>query len=465
MINLVIYVLSLAIYFTLLFYGNVLGVNVLLFNIPLLVFIIYNLHKNNKIKNKYGLLFIIPIIILSFNYLIYNNSFSHINFIIIGIMFVLMNVFTVNPTYKIYELFVNGFNLILNQFRFKYIKYFLNIVKMKLKVKTNVELNKKIKSFIIVIPIILIVLKLLISADLQFENLFDGIFKILKSINISGIFGRIILTIIVFIIFGSAFNYLLFRYGNDNIQTNKSKIKIDAYTIKVLLILLNIIYVVFDFIQIRSLLFHHVDKGIVYSEYARTGFFQLMFISIINIVILLLSKKSKESASIKHLSSLMVLLTSIIICSSFYRMYLYEMAYGYTVLRLLVYVVLITEFIMLRPTISYIYNSNLKILKYYIIIVVVVLSVVNLFSIDKVIARNNIKRFYKTNKIDIEYLQNYNNDNILELYNLYLECNDENIKNDLKEYFLIIKKQNKKTNVFEYNYSKVKSKNILKNIK
>ena len=80
----------------------------------------------------------------------------------------------------------------------------------------------------------------------------------------------------------------------------------------------------------------------------------------------------------------MILLTIIIIVSSFLRMNLYERAYGYTVLRLLVYVTLITETILMIPTIIYIFNSKFKIIKYYIIIITSVYTLINFANIDKV---------------------------------------------------------------------------------
>ena len=58
----------------------------------------------------------------------------------------------------------------------------------------------------------------------------------------------------------------------------------------------------------------------------------------------------------------MVFLTLIIIVSSFYRMNLYEQAYGYTLLRLGVYVALITEGILLIPTVVYIVKDKINIL-------------------------------------------------------------------------------------------------------
>ena len=207
---------------------------------------------------------------------------------------------------------------------------------------------------------------------------------------------------------------------------------------------------------------HHVGDKINYAEYARSGFFQLMFISVINIIIILLSKKSKEKNYTKIMSLFTVLLTLIIIVSSFYRMFLYEQAYGYTVLRLGVYLILITEVLLLIPTIIYIFKKEFNVLRYYLIIIIAIYSLVNCFSIDKIIAENNIKRYERTGKIDLNYLENGNYDNLNQLRKIYLTVKeDEKIstweKACLEAYIKKMDKKNK-YNILEYNISKATAK-------
>ena len=187
-----------------------------------------------------------------------------------------------------------------------------------------------------------------------------------------------------------------------------------------------------------------------------------MIISVINIVILLLSKKSEEKNYTKIMSLITVLLTLIIIVSSFYRMFLYEQAYGYTVLRLGVYIILITEAILLIPTIIFIFKKDFNILRYYIIIALSVYSLVNCFSIDRIIAENNIRRYDKIGDIDIYYLMNNHYDNLDQLRMLSKELDkDKKImdmdKEALKAYIKDMDRNNK-YNILEFNISKEKAK-------
>lgn len=454
-----IYLLLICIINSILLYGQSLGINVIIFTIPFLIFLVVYLKINKLIKNKKGLLLIIPILILSSTYLFYNNVFTYLNILVIPILYILLFIFTITPTYNFIDLLKKGIYMVFQPFENIGSLNRVVTASIKKKIKLSNDTSKKIKSILIVIPIVIVILSLLNSADMVFNSYFKSIFNNFHNLSIYNIMGRIIMIIVLFTYIGSTFIYLL-----KIDKTETKKLEIEYYTIRLLLTVLNIIYVLFDIIQIRSLLLHHVGNTISYAEYARSGFFQLMFISVINVIIILLSKNTKETKYNKIMSLLMVFLTLIIIVSSFMRMYLYESTYGYTVLRLGVYIILITEVLLLIPTIIYIFNSKTKILRYYLYITIFVYTFINLFSIEDIITKNNIERYYKKKDIDIDYLENYNYDNIPLLINFYHKCDDKEIKENLKYYFNDIKDQLKVDNnsIFEYSISKEQAKRKLK---
>lgn len=467
MANLILYILIICIYNSILFFGKRLGVNVLLFNIPLLMFLYYVLNKGNRIKNKKGLLFMIPIILLSGSYLIYDNIFFKLlNILVIIILFMLMYLYTMKKVTKISEVVINVIKLLF--LPFSHIGKFYSAIKPKIDniIKISNINKKKVRAFLIVIPITILVLILLSSADMLFSSIFSDIFKVIKKISIDNVLGRIVTTIILFIYLGSTISYLLFGFSKVENKKGGKEYKIENYTIKILLTTLNIIYIVFDFIQIRSLIFHQGLTNINYAEYARSGFFQLMFISVINLIILLISKKTDQDTKYnKTIGIIMVLLTFVIIVSSFLRMYMYESAYGYTLLRLLVYVTLITETILLIPTLIYIVNPKINILKSYVIIITTAYTILSLSPVDYFIAKNNINRYYKTNDIDINYLFNLSTDNIPLLNDLYenIDSNDT-MKKDIKDYFKFMYVRDKDSSILEYNMSRSKAIKILEKI-
>ncbi|MBQ1550565.1 MAG: DUF4173 domain-containing protein [Bacilli bacterium] len=436
------------------------GINVLLFTIPLLGTIIYFLKENQSIKNKMGLLIIIPIILLSSTYFVYSNVFNLINILVIPFLYLLLYTVTLDRIKSFVDVFLETIRLI-----FKPLDYISSFYKESMKDlpdgKLSPNTKKVIKSLIIVIPVVIVVLLLLISADQIFGNLFHNFNKIFEDLSFSNILVRIFNFVILFFYLGGTLYFISKKYKDESKEIKENRVK-DPLTINILLTTLNVIYIVFDIIQINSLLLHRVSSGFNYADYARSGFFQLMIISVINIVIILLSKKSEEKTYTKIMSLITVLLTLIIIVSSFYRMFLYEQAYGYTVLRLGVYIILITEVLLFIPTIIFIFKKDFNILRYYLIIGLSVYSLVNCFSIDRIIAENNIRRYDRTGDIDIYYLMNNHYDNLDQLRMLSKELDkDKKImdmdKEALKAYIKDMDKNNK-YNILEFNISRDKAK-------
>lgn len=467
-----IYILIICIIHSILLYQKILGINVILLTIPLLLVLYKFLKDNDLIKNKKGLLFMIPIIILSITYFVYDNIFKEFNVLVIPALYLLMYVYTIRPTNNLITLIVQ-----MARTAFKPLDKVSNFIKetkqsLEERLKIKGDNKKKIKSIIVVIPVVIVVLVLLSSADMVFGNMFSSVLDIFQDTPIDNVIGRMIVGVILFIYMGSLMKYLYESFPQE--KDEDRYVKAEEFTIKLLLTTLNVIYVIFDIIQIHSLMLHHVGDKINYAEYARSGFFQLMFISILNIIILLISKRNSNTKYNKIMELLMTGLTLIIIISSFLRMHLYEATYGYTLLRLGVYIILTTEVILLIPTILYILKEKYPILKSYLIVVVSVYTFINLFSIENIITKNNINRYYDTGKIDIEYLKNNNNDNIPQLVELYknvIEAKDIENREEVKillEIYLdedFIDKNSKTNSIFEYNISKKKAIKAIDTIK
>ncbi len=462
--NTILYIFVLCVLNALIIYGYSLGLNVILYTIPLLLFIYSFLKYNKLIKNKKGLLFMIPIIILSLTYFIYDNVFKYLNVMVIPMLYFVMYIYTMKKENSIFGFIKNTLYLMVKPL--EKMKRFVDNVKENVRIPSSEDGKYKqiIKSIIIIIPIVLIVIALLSSADMVFESIFNSFFELIDTTSVEDTIYRLLIILILFLYLGGTCIYLK-EYSKTEIKAKN--VKIEEYTIKLLLTVLNVIYVVFDIIQINSLMLHRVSQNINYAEYARSGFFQLMFITFINIAIIFASKCCKESKYKKIMSLLMVGLTTIIVFSSFMRMHLYESTYGYTLLRLGVYIILITEIILFIPTCIYILKDKFPILKYYIVIITIVYTMINLYSIENIITANNINRFYETGELDVFYLENNNYDNIaqlVELYNYVSErdnntnkTTDKAIKNDLGRY-LYTMKNNVTINeysILEYNISKI----------
>ncbi len=473
----ILWIFLLAIWNVILFYGSKFGISVSLFILPLLIFIYYFLKKNNKINNKKGLIFMIPIFLLSLTYGIYDNElFSVLNFIVIILLFGVLYVSTIKPVNNLVELIDRSISVLIMPF--SYIGNFFRVSTSRIseKFKISDKTKKVLKSLLIVIPVTLIIIGLLSEADMIFNdifgNIFNTIFDFIDEYLLDNLFGRVITFIFVFFAIGVTLMYLLYEFPKREEKTIvKEKKNKDVLTIKLLVSVLNIVYIIFDVIQVKSLMLHSVSSNINYAEYARQGFFELMLVSIINIVIILISKKyeSKENRKdykfINIMNVLMVFLTMIIIVSSFLRMNLYESAYGYTTLRLLVYITLMTETVLMIPTVMYIFNSNFNILNSYMYIILCAYLVTNFMNIDYMVARRNVNRYYINDKIDLKYLKNYEKDNIPVLVELYNKTDDVEIKYELEDYFNEVYLSDEKENIFEFNISRYRADILLEDFK
>ena len=430
--------LFLSLWQSLLFWKQDLGISVLLFTIPI-IWITTKLLKGN-IKNKKALLISIPIIVLSSTYFIFDNlTFYLINIVLIPILYLIMVIWAISD-FQIKSIIYKIILII-----FEPLNYIGDVIKTVLKefnpkekdeqIGEKKEKNNIFKAVCFTGIIALIVIGLLCSADNEFAKIFSTIFKDINIFNVPELTGRIIIIIIAFFYFAGFFmNMLNEENGLKEFEEEEKIEKKESYTIRMMLTVLNVVYLVFCFTQIKVLF---TEQNIKYSEFARKGFFQLMIVSLINIVMILkannknLKETEKQEKYKKTMCIVMVIFTLIIIISPFARMTLYQQNYGYTRLRILVDYTLITEIILLIPTIIYILKNKIDLIKTYFVIIITMYCLVNFINIDKIIMKNNFNRYKETGYIDLNYIMEMNNSDLIEQL---LELKDTEFKYSEKAY-------------------------------
>ena len=469
---------------SILFWDKHLGISVFIFTTLAISFLIYVLYKSKKIVNKKALWFIIPIILLSSTYFLFNNAFFQvINIIAIIILTFIMCIYLTKTKIRTPQFLENMIKLGIGSLEGMQ-EVGENLKKYKKENNIKQEKIKKIgKSILIVLPIILVVIILLATADSIFANMFEGITQGIKNITIpQGTFDFCLRIIAIIITFFLIAGYLINLIQDNTLFTTKEQdqntkgIQIESMTINMMLTILNIIYAVFCTIQITSL-FTQIGNAeeFNYAQYARQGFFQLMLVSILNFIILVVSNNNrkeqthKQKSYTKGMSIFILIFTIIIILSAFYRMNLYEQEYGYTYLRLFVYYILATEMILIIPCFISIIGKKIDLLKVSIIIITTMYIVINFSNIDSTIATKNVDRYLKDEskrEIDISYLiNNTGTDAIPELTKL-LKAKNEKIVEKVKTYLYLEKQELEleKTQWQEFNYSKQKAKEALKEL-
>lgn len=476
MINLGIGALILAIWIITLFLGKDIGLSMLLFTAPFVYFFIHLLEKNNKIKNSRSKILLIPILLLSSTYFIYDNTFfNNWNLLIIPILIVFMILGLIGEKLEInLDTIGTLLGVFLTPISYigESIKKLVEAIGGKLSIKTNDKTKKIFKAILITVPIVLVIIILLSSADEIFANIFKSIFgnifHMLWTINIS----KIICMLIAFLYFMGLFYYICIKYEViQKIEENSSQ-RYDNFTIKTILISLNVIYLVFCCIQIKLLFIGNTTLN--YAHYARQGFFQLMVVSLINLLVILIAKKrenkeeEKSNKYINYMSLLMIFFTFIIVISAAIRMHFYESAYGYTLLRLLVYCILLTECILFIPTILYILDKKINLSKCYFTIIIITYVCMNFANFDNIIASKNVNRYIETGKIDMYYLKyEMGTDAVRQIFRI-LEASStdtEEIKIEARKYLQDVYKRidEERFDFRNFNISKLLAKNLIGN--
>ena len=123
-----------------------------------------------------------------------------------------------------------------------------------------------------------------------------------------------------------------------------------SVTVNIVLGAISLVYIIFILCQLPYFFsaFNGArpDGWLVYSQYAREGFFELCKIAIINIIVifstnLAVRKTETKGAVLKTLNIILSLITLLLIATAMSKMALYINAYGLTIRRLLPYVAMI----------------------------------------------------------------------------------------------------------------------------
>lgn len=240
---------------------------------------------------------------------------------------------------------------------------------------------------IISIPIIVIVLLLLSGADAVFREVTNSI---LENINVGNILNLIFR--ICFIFFSTYFliAYMCRKTINEDVKDKRTGEPVLAITITSLL---TVIYLFFSGIQIIYLFLGQMKlpDGYTYAIYAREGFFQLLAVSILNLIIVLVCMSCfKESKVLKIVLTLMSACTFIMIASSALRMIMYIRYYYMTFLRIFVLWSLVVLFLLFLGIVISIYKESFPLFRYSMTVVTVLYIILSFVHPDYIIAKVNL---------------------------------------------------------------------------
>ncbi len=305
----------------------------------------------NKNLNKKAYLLLIPIILILicniFLSLLNGQLDSNNKIINVFILPILISIYLFMLIDKNYKLTLQNIPLVFNLFP-KNLGSNLKYIKLDNSKKKNEKIINSIIGIFIGIILSSVILALLSSADDYFGKFLYNVKSFTSSILDIGTITWIIIFFVI--LFSIGINILNFKQ-TDNKKNNK--IEPNSTMITSMLATINLVFILFLISEISKLCgnFLKIPSGYIYSSYAREGFFQLLFVTIINfsIILFLLYKTDliNNNKIIKGLTLSLIIFSILLIFNSYYRMFLYIEKFGFTNLRLQVILFLLMELLSL----------------------------------------------------------------------------------------------------------------------
>lgn len=311
--------------------------------------------------------------------------------------------------------------------------------------KNRKVLSQIIKGILMAIPILFIFLLLFSSADLIFQKYVSNLISI--NIEPETVFRSILILIATLVYIGTYAYSMREKENKIATQQNNKSHSLGHIESSILLGSVNSLFFIFILIQLTYLFGGESNisaQGFTYAEYARRGFFELIAVAIISLLLLLMTEKyvvKKETGhaiGFKFLSTILVIQVILIMASAFTRLSLYEESYGFTTLRLYSHAFIILLAVVFCLLLYKIYKDKREnAFAFHIFIsITLFLIVMNFLNPDAFIARRNIERFTAIGKLDIYYLSRLSDDAIPDTIKVLNVSNEDLRKSFARELYL-----------------------------
>lgn len=181
------------------------------------------------------------------------------------------------------------------------------------------------------LPLMVIVLALLASADAGTARLIGGVFA---NVSIWEWFWRAVVILVSSMLIYSLFYNLTWGKPDADLIPVRQDWKLPGPGVVIGLLLFA--YALFTYVQFTYLFGKTLPVDFTYSQYAREGFDQFLVVTLINFTVLGVSLvKSEPGRAVKVLQTLLIAASLIVLASAAWRMLLYVGAYGLTIRRVL----------------------------------------------------------------------------------------------------------------------------------
>jgi hypothetical protein len=319
------------------------------------------------------------------------------------------------------------------------------------------EFRSVIKGVIMALPLLFVLGVFLYSADLVVQAYVNKLFDLLYiKINFE-LAERIFIVFVVSYILIGIFAKIAGKKIAETPEENTQKRSTGFIESMTVLSLVEALFLAFISIQFFYLFggksyVWGLDTYITYSEYAKNGFSELIFVAIISFILIYVIDRSskietpKERKTFRFLSAILFIEISIILFSSLKRLLLYVDGYGLTFSRFVAFALLAWIFCVF---LLILYKIFLQKKNSVFILMAFSLSIatwigINILNPDAFIARVNIERFTQGKELDPYHFSDLSADAMSEIIKIFkLDLSDE-------EKGIIVMGLNRKYTLWDY---------------
>ncbi len=276
------------------------------------------------------------------------------------------------------------------------------IEQMKKKEQKNQKWSYIILGLGIALPLTFLIVAMLMSADGVFANM---IIKLVGNLFLpQNVIAVTFLFVLGYWLFYCFVSGLARKEVSQKTKESKQAEPIIAITFTSVLL---VVYVLFCSIQIWYLF---IGKGklpeeFTYASYARRGFFELLFVSLINfLMVVVCNWKFRKNKILNGVLIAISVCNFIMMASSFYRMVLYVKAYHMTVMRMYVLWFLAMLAVSMAGVVYTIFHKEKRLYQYLFVVVFVFLTALSAVRPQAYVTRYNLEHMKQYTKTDINHI-------------------------------------------------------------
>lgn len=265
------------------------------------------------------------------------------------------------------------------------------------------------------LPLAVVAVILLLQADGYFAFVVERLAE-----ELSRIFGNAVVRMLLGLV-AAPFLFSLchtLRYGKRREDGKSVTLSlVDSLALTIVLGVMDLLYGFFLAVQSAALFggaaYLERVAGLSYAEYARSGFFQLVFVAILNLILVLTATQlsgpeGRAWKVVRLLCTAMIAMSGVILFSAAYRMTLYVRVYGLSFKRFLTYWGMVMLGIFFLAAALKVWKKDFSFFKVLLTVSIVGWLILNVCNVDRIVATYNVALYQrqKIAAIDLKYMVN-----------------------------------------------------------